>query len=144
MGAIAMRLDRYRYRDEWLPNYFPAHRVSSDTYVRLSRCGTAAFLSAGEDEQLRSVFMDRSLFERLEQSGHIITAGNATKVLEDLRTWHRRAFGGPELHIVVLTRRCNLECSYCHMLPVPAASDRSAYDMRPETADAVLDFALQS
>ena len=49
-------------------------------------------------------------------------------------------FIGPSLHIIVLTRRCNLSCVYCH-----AGADLSSdTDMTEDTARHVLDIIFKS
>lgn len=49
---------------------------------------------------------------------------------------------GPHLHILVLTLRCNQTCSYCHASRRPAVQE--GVDMSVETAEKVVDMALQS
>jgi radical SAM protein with 4Fe4S-binding SPASM domain len=88
--------------------------------------------------------MDAPLFDRLERTGHILTSGNAQRVFGDLRTWHDKTFAGPALHIVVLTKRCNLNCTYCHMYPEFIGASKEQYDLKPEVADAIVRFALAS
>ena len=139
-----MRTEGRRYRDEWLPNSYPARQVGADQWLRVSRTGKTTVLSAEEERQVSEIFMDAALFDRLERTGHIATAANSQRVFADLKTWQRRYYAGTELHIVVLTRRCNLACSYCHMNPVPAGANRAANDMSPETARAAVAFALTS
>lgn len=139
-----MRLASRVCRDEWLPNYYPSRPVGPESHVRISRTGKPIVLNGHEDRQLSEVFMDRELFERLQRTGHILTRENAARVFDELRTWHAPVYAGPSLHIVVLTRRCNLDCTYCHMNPVSAAADPRANDMQPAVADAIIDFALAS
>ncbi len=50
--------------------------------------------------------------------------------------------GGPHLHVVVATLRCNQACRYCHASRTDM--DRVDTDMTMETAKAVVDFAFQS
>lgn len=138
-----MRIEGRRYRDEWLPNYYPSRQVG-DSFIRISRTGKSQMLTAEEDAQLNEFFMDPALFERLEGTGHIITANNTKKVLENLKTWMEGTYDGPSLHIVAATRRCNLNCTYCHMDPVPASASRLIYDLQPEVAKNIIRFILES
>jgi uncharacterized protein len=138
-----MRIEGRRYRDEWLPNFYPARELEGRR-VRISRTGATHVLTPAEDTQLDEVSMDAGLFARLERSGHIVTADNAQRVLGQLKTWHKMTFNGPALHIVTLTKRCNLNCTYCHMYPEPVGASKAEYDLRPEVADAVVRFALGS
>jgi uncharacterized protein len=137
-----MRLPGLRYRDEWLPNYFPAHKVNDNLVARISRAGSLQFLSGQESAQLEEIYMEEALYQRLAESGHLITADNAQQVLASLKTWHSRTYLGPALHIAVLSKRCNLDCTYCHMNPEPISADASRFDMTPEIASATIRFAL--
>lgn len=138
-----MRVENRRYRDEWLPNYYPS-RAIGEWRVRVSRTGKTQMLTPEEDRQLNEIFMDERMFERLERTGHIITADNALRVLQELKKWQSGTYSGPHLHIVVTTKRCNLNCTFCHMNPVAISSSRDRFDLRPEVANAIIRFALAS
>src|SRR5262249_8587264 len=139
-----MRVEGKRYRDEWLPNFYPSREIAADRWLRTSRTGKTVVLSTAEDRQMSEIFMDAPLYERLERTGHILTPANAARVFEELKLWQLRYYAGPELHIVVTTARCNLACTYCHMNPQPAESSRDEFDMSLETARAVVEFAMSS
>ncbi len=49
---------------------------------------------------------------------------------------------GPHLHIVILTLRCNQTCTYCQVSRETA--DKPGVDMSAETAEKVVELALQS
>ena len=49
---------------------------------------------------------------------------------------------GPSVHTMVVTRRCNFKCAYCHASVVPQ-NDRST-DMSVETARAAVDLIFQT
>ncbi|MDE2491689.1 MAG: His-Xaa-Ser system radical SAM maturase HxsB [Elusimicrobia bacterium] len=49
---------------------------------------------------------------------------------------------GPSVHTLVVTRRCNYKCVYCHASVV--APDDASTDMTPETARAAVDLAFES
>lgn len=139
-----MRIEGKRYRDEWLPNFYPSREVVPDRWLRISRTGKTVVLSTAEDRQISEIFMDASLYERLERTGHILTPANAARIFEELKLWQLRYYAGPELHIVVTTARCNLACTYCHMNPQPVEAGRDQFDMSLETARAVVEFAMGS
>jgi uncharacterized protein len=136
-----MRIEGRRYRDEWIPNYYPPRDVAGKR-VRLSRTGSLIVLEPEEDDQLNEIFMDEGLFDRLEDTGHVVSAANAQRVIEDLQRWQLKTYLGPMLHIVVATKRCNLNCTYCHMNPEPATADRETYDLTPEVAQDIVRFAM--
>ena len=139
-----MRVDGFRYRDEWIPNYYPAHEIDPEHFLRISRTGQTQILNADQNRQLDEVFMDETLFERLERTGHIVTDANSQQVFGDLKTWHNSTYDGPGLHLVAITKRCNLDCTYCHMRPEAIGADPNVFDMKPETAEAIIEFALAS
>ncbi len=60
------------------------------------------------------------------------------------RTREKRRFldAGPNLHILVVTLRCNETCVYCHASR--AEMDREGFDMSVETARRAVDLALSS
>lgn len=93
---------------------------------------------------MAEVFMTDELFAKLERSGHIITANNTAHVFQRLKTWHKRTYAGPDLHIVVATTRCNLDCEYCHMNPQPVSPHGTSTDLQPETARAIVTFVMNS
>jgi radical SAM protein with 4Fe4S-binding SPASM domain len=138
-----MRVDGRRYRDEWLPNFYPRREVAGNC-VRVSRTGRLAVLTRDEDRQLEEISMDEALFERLERSGHLVTERNSDEVLRAHRTWFSGTYAGPRLHIVVTTKRCNLSCTYCHMFPESARADPTRFDLQPDTAEAIVRFILSS
>jgi radical SAM protein with 4Fe4S-binding SPASM domain len=137
-----MRVEGRRYRDEWIPNHYPSRQVDEHR-VRVSRSGRLAVLDEDEDRQLSEISMEAALFDRLEGAGHIVTAANAGRVLEELRTWFSGTYAGPQLHIVVTSKRCNLNCTYCHMLPEPVGAGNQ-FDLQPDTADAIVRFILST
>lgn len=138
-----MRIEGRRYRDEWLPNFYPSREVG-DRLVRISRTGKTQLLTPEEDQQINEFFMDEQLFDRLEKTGHIITTKNAQKVMDNLKLWMKGYYDGPQLHIVVATKRCNLNCPYCHMNPEATSAAKNTYDLQPETADNIVRFMLES
>jgi uncharacterized protein len=138
-----MRIDGRRYRDEWLLNCYPSKKVS-DTFVRISRTGQTVLLTADEEDQLNEFFMDQALFERLENTGHIITPNNSRRVFDDLATWLKGTYDGPGLHIVVATRRCNLNCTYCHMYPQPLDTPPIDADLQAATIPHIARFIMSS
>jgi len=60
------------------------------------------------------------------------------------RLHHKKRFldGGPNLHVMVVTLRCNETCVYCHASR--ANMDQVQTDMSQETAEKAVDFALST
>lgn len=133
-----------RPRDHWIPNYYPPRTIAQNVNLLVSRSGVPIVLTDRECEELYEIVMTAGLFDRLERSTHIITPNNHSEVFSRHRSWNEGDYKGPGLHIVSLTRRCNLSCAYCHMNPVRPNEDHSQFDMSVDTADCVIDFALSS
>ena len=55
---------------------------------------------------------------------------------------HLLAWPGPSVHTMVVTRRCNFKCVYCHASVV--AQDDASTDMTAETARRAVDLVFQS
>jgi len=138
-----MRIEGRRYRDEWLSNSYPA-RLVGDKYVTVSRTGRAQILARDEREEINEFFMKSDLFSRLERTGHILTASNSQQVMSDLAEWLSGTYDGPGLHIIVVTNRCNLNCTYCHMNPQPVESARQVTDLQLDLIPDIVRFILSS
>ncbi|MBL8014022.1 MAG: His-Xaa-Ser system radical SAM maturase HxsB [Candidatus Omnitrophica bacterium] len=76
-----------------------------------------------------------SLFNRLVERGLIADEANIKRLINEYRQIHANLFTDTSLHIAVLTKKCNLRCTYCHA-EGGAASD----DMSLETASRVLQY----
>jgi His-Xaa-Ser system radical SAM maturase HxsB len=64
------------------------------------------------------------------------------RVRDGARARSQHLFAGPNLHILILTLRCNQACVYCHASRKPMKS--KGFDMDLETAARVLDVIFQS
>ncbi|MGA8573040.1 MAG: radical SAM protein [Desulfobaccales bacterium] len=122
----------------WEPNY--RSRSFSGSVLLTADHGAWAILSLSDFAQLRVGLPPISIFNDLVDKGLLRTAENETCIEQMLRTWHAPNAVGPDLHIVVLTRRCNLQCTYCHADARPERS--SGEDLSSDTAKAILDFIV--
>jgi radical SAM protein with 4Fe4S-binding SPASM domain len=129
-------------RDRWRPNY-RAREVKGRMFLS-SEQGSWTVLTHEEYSALRSIALPRHLYQHLEERGLIITDRNSGCVMRAYKEWTSGYFLGTSLHIMGMTRRCNLRCTYCHSSVVPAASDPAKFDMDQTTARTIVDFAFQS
>jgi uncharacterized protein len=60
---------------------------------------------------------------------------NIRRVIDGYRNLNANLFSDTSLHIAVVTKRCNLRCTYCH-----AEGGASSEDMSIETASRVLQY----
>jgi His-Xaa-Ser system radical SAM maturase HxsB len=82
------------------------------------------------------------LYQRLAERNFVRAEVDTRKMTERLRARKTFLHAGPNLHILVVTLRCNETCVYCHA----SRADMSAThtDMTKETADKALDLVFQS
>ena len=59
-----------------------------------------------------------------------------------LASRHMLSWPGPSVHTMVVTRRCNFKCVYCHASVVP--QDDASTDMSVETARRAVDLAFET
>lgn len=83
-----------------------------------------------------------ALWPELARKGFLRQAYDIDAAATKLR--RKKAFlkGGPHLHVVVATLRCNQACRYCHASRTDM--DRVDTDMSLDTARSVVEFAFQS
>lgn len=109
-----------------------------------SRAGDFAFVSPEEHATLmRSELVPGSELEQRLGLAHLLADRvDRARLIDRLRRKRRFLRFGPNLHILVVTLRCNQTCLYCHSSR--ATMDRVDTDMSMQTAEAVIDLALQS
>ncbi len=79
---------------------------------------------------------------RLGERGFLKDRVKPSELSDRLREKQRFLGFGPNLHILVVTLRCNETCVYCHASR--ADMDRVDTDMTPEVAERAVDLALRS
>ncbi|MDP2653399.1 MAG: His-Xaa-Ser system radical SAM maturase HxsB [Candidatus Omnitrophota bacterium] len=109
----------------------------NEKYLVTNVLGCWDALNDEEFRQLHSLRVSPggALFNRLLERGLIVDADNIRRVLDDYRNLNANLFSDTSLHIAVLTKRCNLRCTYCH-----AEGGASSEDMSMETAARVLQY----
>ena len=108
-------------REDWIPIFNV--RAVDHRFVLTNRMGDWDVLDSAEFNQLNQVLSPRELVKRLADSRLVIFEDNANTLLPQWRSFNNgidRA--GPRLHIVHLTQRCNLGCSYCHSAAIPVTA----------------------
>ncbi len=115
---------------------FNAERIN-DKYLVTNMMGCWDALNEGEFRQLNSlrVLEGGDLFNRLSERGLIVDEGNIRRIIDGFKSLNANLFNDTGLHIAVVTKRCNLRCTYCH-----AEGGASCEDMSIETATRVLQY----
>jgi His-Xaa-Ser system radical SAM maturase HxsB len=111
------------------------HRAILDKVLVTNTEGNFLLLDGGEFTSFLegTVAPGSSLYSRLAERNFVRAEANLNKIAERMRA--RRGFMhyGPNLHIVVVTLRCNETCVYCHASRADMTATHT--DMTPETAD---------
>jgi His-Xaa-Ser system radical SAM maturase HxsB len=82
------------------------------------------------------------LFTKLKDRNFLRAEFSVEKAVERVEKRRRFLGGGPNLHVMVVTLRCNETCVYCHASR--ATMDAVHTDMTPEIAEKSVEMALQS
>ncbi len=85
---------------------------------------------------------ESELYQRLSDQNFLKATYDVQKAVERVKTRKYFVHGGPLLHIMVVTLRCNETCVYCHASR--ANMDAVDTDMSLETAEKAVDLALQT
>ncbi|MEI7998126.1 MAG: radical SAM protein, partial [Candidatus Omnitrophota bacterium] len=109
----------------------------NDKYLVTNMMGCWEALNEKEFRQLNSlrVLEGGNLYNRLLDKGLIVDEGNIRRVIDGYKSLNANLFTDTSLHIAVVTKRCNLHCSYCH-----AKGGDASEDMSIETASRVLQY----
>jgi uncharacterized protein len=124
--------------------FFRWRRIGADKNVLTSLEGRWIVLNDDEMRRYASGTVDASsdLFTRLSERNLLRAGYDAQKAKDAIAA--RRSFlrYGPNLHIFVVTLRCNETCVYCHASR--ADMDAVHTDMTRQTADRAVDLVFQS
>lgn len=129
------------FQNAWIRNY-ESRRLASH-WVLSNQAGSWLIVTEEEKRSLDSVAIGYGLYKKLEERCLILTSSNGAVYYDQYRHWTSPHFRHPSHHIIVSTLRCNLACSYCHAAIVPASAGPS-FDLDTDTADAILEFSLNS
>lgn len=125
------------------PAFF-RHRTVGDRVVITNLEGRWLSLTQSEFAAFArgTVVRDSELWTRLSSHNFLHEAYDVVAAAEGLRRRKRFVHYGPNLHLMVVTLRCNETCVYCHASR--ADMDRVDTDMSRETAEQCVELALSS
>lgn len=140
MSLLEIGIDRL---DTSAPAFFRMRRIGAHTLLTNLE-GRFVLLT---DEEMTAfatgaVVEGTELFERLRQRNFLRDFYDVRAAADMLRA--RKAFlrSGPNLHVMVVTLRCNETCAYCHASR--ASMDAVHTDMSKEVAEQTVDFVLRT
>ena len=85
---------------------------------------------------------ETELYRRLAERNFVRAELDARRMTERLRARKTFLHAGPNLHIAVVTLRCNETCVYCHASRADMTATHT--DMSKETASKVVDLVFES
>jgi len=113
-------------------------------YLLTNDIGDYLFLKEKEFENFLANNLEKTQepYLSLKEKNFLKNELDLTELIEKYRSKKAFLFGGPSLHIVVVTLRCNHRCIYCHA----SAQDmnRKDLDMNQETGGQVVDKIFQT
>jgi uncharacterized protein len=123
--------------------FFRWARVAGKNLVT-NDAGDWAFLTESDFNDLLAgrVSEGHAGFEELQRKGFLRDRLDLDALASRLAQRNRHVGRGPHLHVVTLTLRCSQECGYCEA--ARQTSEATDLDMIPETAEKVVNLALQS
>ncbi len=119
-------------------------RVLGDRVVVTSQEGSWLVLSKDDFARFRTgqVEPGTALHDQLSAKNLLRATHDPGRAAAALRARKRFLGAGPNLPVLVLTRRCNESCAYCHASRV--GPDAAGVDMSPEVAERAVERALAS
>lgn len=114
------------------------HRQFESNTLLTSDHGTWAILKNSDFHKLQAGVLPKTSITKLVTAGIIANDHNKDDRDKRLIKWHSRNSKGPFLHIIELTKRCNLHCTYCHSSARPI--NKKHQDLSYETAKQIVDF----
>lgn len=119
-------------------------RQLGERVVITSQEGSFAVLSRDEFSRFAQGLLEpgSELFRTLSEKNFLRGSFDQGRAVEGVRARKRFLAYGPNLHVLVLTKRCNESCAYCHASRVNP--DAAGVDMSPEIAERSVERALQS
>lgn len=115
-----------------------------DKYLLTNDIGQYLFLKEKEFEDFLSGKLDKDKepYLSLKEKNFLKKELNLSELTEGYYKKNAFLFGGPSLHIVVVTLRCNHRCIYCHASA--RTMEAKEYDMDKETARKTIDKIFET
>lgn len=141
---MAFSIFPQNFWENYIPNFYRSVSFGKDKNLVTTEHGAWVLLNDEEFRNLRSLKVHEypEQLEILKDKGIVVTEDNLEKIIKTHRKRYNFLFGGPNLHIIVPTFRCNMRCSYCHSAVKPVES--ADWDMDEYTAKSIVDFILTS
>lgn len=113
-----------------------------DGFLVTNDFGSWVFLDKEEFDKFKKDNLDSDFFNFLKDKGFIIDRENVDEIVDSYKKKFNYLSLGTNRHIIVLTLRCNHNCSYCHACS--KSVNEKEFDMDYDTARKTIEFILQS
>ncbi len=140
-----MQLTKLAARPRRPENLMPVrHRKVGGAVLLTTHFGDWVFVSEAELAELMAGKLEQgsALEARLRERNFLVDSLDTAALADRVRNKKSFLRHGPNLHVLVVTLRCNATCVYCHASRAPM--DRVDTDMSRETAEKCVDLALRS
>jgi uncharacterized protein len=126
-----------KIKSDWAILPYNVGKINS-RYLVSNLFGAWDFLEEEEYKQLNRLNIKENspLFNHLLGKGLILQEKNFPQLITDFRNLNSHLFTDTSLHIVVVTTRCNLRCSYCQ------TNTQKPEEMNFKVAQGVLNYLL--
>ncbi|NOZ85061.1 MAG: His-Xaa-Ser system radical SAM maturase HxsB [Deltaproteobacteria bacterium] len=124
--------------------YFRFRKLEDDVFLVTNDIGRYAFLAEDELQDLLDgeIVHGHERFAELAEKGFVQGGMSADEQVRIIARRNSHLFTGTNLHIMIVTLRCDHRCVYCHASRAPMGT--RGVDMKPETADKVLERAFET
>jgi len=122
------------------------YKKIKDKYLVTNDYFDWTFLDEKEFQELKEnkIGKDSELYKKLVKENIILSENKQANNLINKKQSHNSfMFTGPALHIIVLTKRCNHKCVYCHAAST-VSDDKSKFDLSKEDAKKFVELMMTS
>ncbi|MFH1671470.1 MAG: His-Xaa-Ser system radical SAM maturase HxsB [Candidatus Portnoybacteria bacterium] len=136
----SLNLDKIKYNNL---GFFRFKKLR-DNYLLTNDVGQWLFLKESEFKDFLNGKLEKNgePYLSLKQKNFLKKELDVGELISRYGSKNAYLYGGPSLHIIVVTLRCNHRCIYCHASARDMEKD--GYDMTKETAKEVIDKIFQT
>lgn len=132
---------------DYISNFYrySLYNKEKNLYLLTIDTGDFIFLNSSALKQLKKGKIEnKEIYNKLSQKGIIIDTNNFNNIVKSYKKRYSFLENGTSLHIVILTSRCNLKCTYCYASADEIDSSIEDKDLDKKTAKKIVDFILSS
>ncbi|MFP4403614.1 MAG: His-Xaa-Ser system radical SAM maturase HxsB [Candidatus Woesearchaeota archaeon] len=134
----------YKIKNKHITNFVRVKQIK-DKFLLINEFGKWIILNKKEYEIFKTNNFEKNkkLYEKLIDKCIIINEKNIEKSIENAKQNKSYLFSGTSLHIIVLTKRCTINCLYCQTSAQSSKKDKN-FDLDIDNAKKFVDIIFQS